>query len=586
MIRRIQYLRTAFPRTEAEATQRLQDLFYCGVGTKYLGFQIADEGQQADGSWKKLGKDGWRHWNVPTESVARRRWRPVHEHFKGLHRGVVSIGSSHVPFVSVDFDRHVASVDPKDHMLRVLKAGRLLRKHFPQLCWVGEVNPKNGSMKFFGIGVGPIPITEAEKVATQIHELLLQNGCGAVNHRGKLDLEVFPHNCVQVGLPMRMDKVTVISSGVLAKCVRKKRLEKDGPMVSFEAYSALTFVREIKLRGNYDETTLFREVKKGCANLPFAPASEPLITKTPSHRIKEEVVGGSSCVPRARGDYRDESNSFNRQQGALLELCRRLRRVATVDEGLRFIRSNRLFSGEWSENEKRRRDRVAYLLRRIAITFDPKKCRLSDDSLDIDKINIGKYDQWARRFVGKVTGINRHVDEFGKVVERRGASVDWRWVSVFLSVVEYCCVTSPNEDGTLPHIRAEQIWLALQASGRITAKWDDRKWKVARDWLERKGVIKIEDRNWVFGHGGGKAMKWAVCDGFDRLHIWWKTPRKSSGGEAIPLAVFLKSLRHTAPLKAYSQTAIPKSATWSPEAAPRGPPVGNRIKIGPFRPHN
>lgn len=573
-------LQTPRPPTEATATTALQRRLYFGVGKKFLGFQIADEEEQEDGSWKKLGKDGYRHWNVPSDDAARRRWRPVHEHLKGLHRGVVAIGSWHVPFVTVDFDRHEASVDPDEHIWRVLKAGRLLGKHFSELRWTAaEVNPRNGSMKFFGFGNEPIPIRVAQRFATEIHDLLLRSGCGATNKYGKQEVEVFPHNCVQVGLPMRIDKVTVVSSGILAKCNRRRQTQ-DRTYENYETYSALSFLQAIADRGCYDEPTLHRELKKACAALPFLPATTLSIPAVQENRvppIQLEEVPVAFDVPNAKGDFHDEANSYKRQQDALLELCRSLRRVATVEEGLQFIRANGLFSGEWSENESRRQGRVAYLLERIAQTFDKTKCRgasdqINNDPLDISKINIGKYNQWVRAFVGRVTRTKRFVDEYGNVVERRGASADEQWVSAFLSVVEYCCVTHPNEDGSLPHEWAERIWLALQTSGRITVTWDDRKWKVARDFLERMGVIQIVDRKWQFRHGNGQAMKWAVGKGFDRLHIWWKRVRRPSGNPAVPLGVFLKSMQHTPSLNSYSHTEILKTAIQSPEAAPRGPP--------------
>ena len=559
--------------TEATATAALQDRLYFGVGKKFLGFQIADEVIQDDGSWKKLGKDGFRHWTVPVEEMLRRRWHPVHDHLKGLHRGLVAIGSSHVPFVAADFDRHWASVDPHDHMWRVMKAGRLLRKHFPQFCWIAEVNSLNGSMKFFGFGNGPIPIAEAQKVATRIHEILLEHGCGAVNRQGKQEVEVFPHNCVQVGLPMRTDKVTIISSGILEKCIRRRK-DQDGVFEKFQTYSALAFCRALADMGCYNELTLLSELKKACANLPFVPVTKlsiPVIAMSPD---QPQVVAITSDVPRSTGDYQDNPNAYERQQDALLELCRRIGRVATVNEGLEFIRGNGLFSGEWADNEARRRCRVKYLLGRIAMTFDKTKCNEGNDPLRIREVNVGKYDNWARSFVGKVTGARRHVDEYGNVVERRSASVDWKWVSVFLSVVEHCCVTCPNQDGSLPQNRAEYIWSVLKNLGRISSKWDEQKWKVARDWLERRGVIRIVDRKWRFGHGNGQAMKWAVGDGFDRLHIWWKTVRESSGNPAVALDVFLGNMLHTPSLNSYPHKAEPEMAIPSRDSSSRGPPGG------------
>ena len=562
-------------KTEATATKALQEWFYHGVGKKFLGFHIADEIEQPDGSWKKDGKDGFRHWTVPIDADSRRKWRPFFEHLKGLHRGVVSLGSVHVPFVSADFDRHTESVDPQNHIWRVLRAGRLLRRHFSQFCWIAEVNPRNGSMKYFGFGKSPIPIDEAQKFATQIHELLQKHECEPSDHRGKRKLEVFPLNCVQVGLPMRMDKVTLVSSGVLAKCIRKKK-GTEGRRVNFETYSALAFIKEIRQRASFHENTLFRELKKASANLPFVPATEVVVPVPTVPKKRSNDVGLLADLPSAKGDYWDNENSYERQQDGLMELCRKIGRVATDEEGLQFIRDNQLFSGDWSQNEIHREHRVAYLLNRIALTFDRSKCGSNGQSkpnpLDIWKINVGKYDNWAKHFIGKVTGRRRTVDEYGNVVERRSSTVDWKWVSVFLSVVEYCCVTSPNEDGTLPHDRAEKVWLKLHEMGRISCKWDDRKWKVARDWLETMKIIRILDRNWVFAHGDGKAMKWAVGSCFEHLHVWWKTVKESSGNEAIPLNVFLGYMLHTASLNTCSQSENPEIPISLPESTLRDPP--------------
>jgi hypothetical protein len=568
--------RTEPATTEATATKALQRRFYYGVGRKFLGWQIADEFLQDDGTLKKAGKDGWRHWNVPIEETPRRRWQPFYQHLKGWHRGVVSIGCTHVPFISADFDRHAESVDPDDHIRRVLKAGRLLEAAFPQLCWVAEINPRNGSMKYFGFGYGPIPISTAENFATQIHYLLLGNGCGALNKKGKQEIEVFPHNCVQVGLPMRTDKVTVVATGVLPTCIRRRK-NSDQVFENFETHSALAFLGSLRDGTSYDEATLLNELNKGCANLPFVSSIKASCPVIPIRVEQPEMVVISTdaplgpivtrVIPRpinnisiAKGDYSSDPNSYLRQLGAMLELCRRLKRVATVEEGLNFIQMNGLFSGNWSENESRREHRVQYLLNGIALTFDPTKCCGTANRPGASSpINIGKYDNWARSFMSKVTGTRTRVDEYGTVFETKSVSVDWRWISAFLSVVEHCCVTCPNEDGSLPQHWAEFIWRSLNETGVISLKWDDRKWKVSRDWLEKRGVIKIVDRSWQYRQGDGKAMIWAVGMEFDRLHVWWKRVKESSGNPTVPLEEFLKNMLHYPSLKAYPHTADSKT---------------------------
>jgi len=168
------------------------------------------------------------------------------------------------------------------------------------------------------------------------------------------------------------------------------------------------------------------------------------------------------------------------------------------------------------------------------------------------------------------------MDEYGNLVERRSVSVDWAWISVFLSIVEYCCVVCPNDDGSFPQDWAESIWTSLTDTGVVSVKWDDRKWKVARDWLEKKGVIKIVDRKWVFRHGDGQAMKWAVGENFDRLHEWWKSVKESSGNPAVLLEEFLRNMLHSPPLNSYPHTADtrPGEGGYQPEKlALRSPPA-------------
>ena len=53
--------------------------------------------------------------------------------------------------------------------MRVLKAGRLLKRYFPGLCWpVAEVNDKNGSTKLFGFTGKPIAIDRARELGQRI----------------------------------------------------------------------------------------------------------------------------------------------------------------------------------------------------------------------------------------------------------------------------------------------------------------------------------------------------------------------------------------------------------------------------------
>jgi hypothetical protein len=209
-----------------------------------------------------------------------------------------------------------------------------------------------------------------------------------------------------------------------------------------------------------------------------------------------------------------------------------MKRVVTEREALGFIKANGLFTGSWKENIARRRARVRWILKRIAKTFDANKC-----SGVRHEVQIGKFDNWARSFIGTIGGRDRRsLDEYGNIVVKESPyRVDWRFVSTFLSVVEFCLQKSPNEDGSLPQVRAEDIWARCYGGGQATVPFCEKRWAICRDWLERQGIIRIVDRNWH----RGKAMRWAVEERFAGLSEWWRREKKPSLLEAVPLEEFL-----------------------------------------------
>ncbi len=543
---------------EARATEALHSLFFGGAGPKFLGWGRADERLLPDGTWEKVGKDGWRFWSVPTEGDQRNWWNPVWDHLKGNHRGVVAYHAKGVPFVSVDLDRHTGEVPARDHIFRVLKAGRLLLRHFPELRWpVAEVNRGNGSAKFFGFTGRPIPIDRAVELGREVHSFLLAQGLG--------DLEVFPFNCGQVGLPMRVDKTTITGTGALDSCARKKKV--DGSFVRFETYSAVAFLDAIKSRSPYSEDTLHRVLKAACANLPDRPVANAPVAETPAFMDPEAELEGVE-PQRTLGDYTDEPNALTRQLRALLELARRLHRVPGEAEALSFLKENRLYSGDWSDHRSRRISRVRWILTHSAKTFDPAKCASAKY-----KVGFGKFDNWARAHVGTLREkVRRYVDEYGEIHERRGrAVVDWRFVSVMLSIVEFC-FTHPNRDQSLPQLGARRIWESSYEAGLIAVRWDDRKWAIARDWLEEAGVIEVFDRKWRHGHGSGRAMKWRPTERFHDLHVWYKTKKQPSVNDPVSLADFLAGMQPPHPLNYYLDTNVLLAGFCSVEGRCRPPP--------------
>ena len=512
--------------TESVATKWLQNRIYFGVGQHFLGWRFPVYEIQQDGSEFEVESSGPRVWKTPDDQM---KWNPLLEHVKGCYRGVVHSGSTHVPFVTTELDRHSGDVHAEKHIQQAMATARLLKSRFSyilgfRLSWCAEVNPRNGSVKLFGWAHRPIPVHIAKEIGEQVHEALGRNGL--LDEKGKR--EVFPYSHAQVLLPMRIDKTTIIDTGVLAKCFRKKLDRNLGKMVPYETYSVLTFCKWLRNGSNFCETTLLKTLREACAKLP----DEPVKREPPEVcEVTEEDVSfsGSKRSWRHSGSGADNPNSFERQHEALLELCRRIGRIATEQEALAYIRQNRLFTGSWEQNLGRRRSRVRWILKRIGQSFDPSKCRGVRH-----EIEVGKFDNWARShaFHGVKRRDRKNVDEFGNIVVSKGRGrVDWRFVSAALSIIEFCLTADPNEDGSLPQARVEDLWSRCCEN----VPFCDRKWALCRDWLEKQGVVKVVDRNWH----RGKAMRWAVVVDLDRLAQWWKKEKKPGLLEAVSLQEFL-----------------------------------------------
>jgi len=480
---------------------------------------------QADGSWIEVEKAGPRSWQTPPKEE-RYKWRPVLEHLRGRFRGVIT-GSSHVPFITTELDRHSGTIPAEIHILEVMATAKLLKAKFGtaagyRLRWCVEVNNRNGSVKFFGWANVPIPIETAKKSGQQIHDALAQQdllGSGR---------EVFPYNHSQVLLPMRYDKTTIIDTGVLPHCTRKVKDDDTGKFDNYETYSVLSLCDWLSRCSNFDDWTFLKTVQQACANLPD---EEPVPVGKTMALPPEEAETVEISTPYS-GRAADNPNSFERQHVALLELCRRMKRMVSFSEALGYIKANNLYTGSWEQNRSRWRARVRWILRAIAKTFDPTKCHGLRH-----EVEVGKFDQYTRSMMGWIKGQERRsMDEFGNgMVTQNRYRVDWRFASVFLSVVEFCLIKSPNEDGSLPQVRAEDIWDRCVQGGLTDIPFCEKKWAICRDFLERRGIIKVVDRQWQ----RGKAMRWEVCPEFHRLPQWWRSVKKPSCLEPVALTDFL-----------------------------------------------
>jgi hypothetical protein len=161
---------------------------------------------------------------------------------------------------------------------------------------------------------------------------------------------------------------------------------------------------------------------------------------------------------------------------------------------------------------------VRDILKFIAATFDAGKCAHGS-------VSVGKYDEWAaEKFPGGLTGRTRSgLAEDGNVVDGQAVHVSPGFIGVFLAVCEFALLTDKNQDDSLPHRRAQELWEALYAKGLISVPFCARKWAACREEMVRHGVVAITDRD--YRHG--KAMRWALGPYFPFLGLW-KTPRPPS----------------------------------------------------------
>jgi hypothetical protein len=201
------------------------------------------------------------------------------------------------------------------------------------------------------------------------------------------------------------------------------------------------------------------------------------------------------------------------------------------------------------------------ILSYISQTFDPAQCQ----GVHYD-IKVSKYDKWARRHcTSGWRSTRRRVNEYGSVTEIKDRTVaDWQFVSVFLSITEYCLLQDKNPDNSVPQARVEQLWELLEKNCVVDIPFCPRKWKIVRDKLERRGLISV---NHVWFRD--QAMCWDVGIYFPGLGLW-KTGKVRGMLEAGSLDELIgrgKEEVHNA----YMQQAIDNTPSFNPVS--RGPPL-------------
>lgn len=527
------------PFTEATATTALSRWLYFGHGEKYLSLSVSDD---------RIGRSpnaGPRRFRCPTERKEFARWQPLKDHLLGDQKGIVfDAGTTSVPFIAIDIDRHTPSISSKDHQRIVIEAGAFLRT-ISHVKWLVEVNPRNGSSKFFGFRRSGDHFTrsEAQKLSSGIRQELVRLG---LCHNG--NIEVFPDNCAAVWLPLRRDKITIVEGGRLPRCIRKTRDYQFFPervMEEVRVYSALNFLAWIHCGDNYDEDRLASALRLSCRNLPDevvevaaatagdmaktdrtgkarSPAgSEPadeVLTKVPT-----EHTPARTKPVKVSTDYDpNEPNAFKRNWSVLLPFAREFfkanGRFPSATNALRYLRDNGLYSGRWEDNAVNRRHRVAAILKKIQETFDPSKLQ-SNGHVKFDR----QVHRWCRnRFPNGLVVRQRQINQMEMSSKIKNFRIPAKFVEHCVGVIAFC-LNDHLENQALPTNRIKAVWNLMPGA----PSWNQDYFQIVRDELERVGFVNIFDKH----HKIGKAWRWRKGPSFPGMK---KTRVGGVGGSRRP----------------------------------------------------
>lgn len=502
-------------------------LFFVGTGKKFLGYSFETETDVASGKTKDLS--GSRYWNVPEDL---RRWSPLREHLSGQHRGVVrskthdqfgrgDLGETHVPFVTVDEDRHDGTVLAQCHTADAVKTFDLLVREFGNLKWLVEINPQNGSIKFFGFKNGPIPLFEAKELGRQIFNRLRDEGIGG--------REVFPHNSPAVLLPMRIDKTTIVDTGVLPRCegyryaylpgtTEKRRIYHSG-------YDIEAFARWFCHGGHADRQTIIDHLQTSCANLPdvlVEPPKEVRKTTPVRSSVPDQPWAKVNMKTRLPEEVRSIPDAFVRYRLIVQALARSFRRMPTVDEVLSHARTNSLFRGSWDDGLSKRSRRIKDIIPFVSQTFNAAKAGSGKSQRpELDEL----LNTWRGRThkLPKYQAVTiyrrRYVDEYGNEVCTKGRNVKVRGLHV-LTLMGILCHLIKRNDHDIPYESIVGWWSELAGEGKVP-QFSKEYYLACRQVLVSLGWIKIDHT-----YCTGQSKKASVAYSTETVGTVWVYPRK------------------------------------------------------------
>lgn len=368
--------------SESQARSRIADLFAVGMCNTYLGY-LPDQWLKTGFVLKQVAKPH------PTSHRARFWSSPFNAHIKGIPHGLSVVTktkskagemifdtsgywkkeiTTHVPFVSIDADRHdkeiAKGMSIEAHARRCGKIHEIISR-FPEYKFSTETNPKNGSTKFyiFNLDCSPFPLEEADELSDKIDKLIQAE----LNEK----IECFPSNRKTILFPLRREKVNLIDRGEIRKTSdmflmvgfpKKKRHY-------FETHSCIDFERWLIAGTKSADVDLLTQTVLNCGGEYKPELSQTTPQPSKTSLVKDPTLGDTN-----------EPCAFKRQSKALFRFACRIGRVPDLDEALAFIQANKLYGGFWEDGEKNREMRVCSILEFMESRFDPKKCRQNPKS--------------------------------------------------------------------------------------------------------------------------------------------------------------------------------------------------------------
>ena len=144
-----------------------------------------------------------------------------------------------------------------------------------------------------------------------------------------------------------------------------------------------------------------------------------------------------------------EGDAFVRNQNELLPFTRqffkRHQKFPDVDDALKHLQDNGLFSGQWEDNQSHRASRVGDILNHIFRTFDPEKLG-SGESKSLS-LSSGKFSWWVRHHIGtSLSGTVADLRSFDPVsmsATVKKVTVPAEFIETFLVVADVCLNQDP-----------------------------------------------------------------------------------------------------------------------------------------------